>query len=162
MDYAKDGSQGSYHTAKLEENIVLVPVMEPTLPPANQSLLLSDQENIPPRMVTPPLLNVLVEILEEEKPWSRSAAEQPWWYVTSMQCGVGEESQSPINIQPKCTSPATARLSNTSRSPSNEGDESDDSSEALEVMSPQVSQERMGSLRVMDLPRYHSLVEDFG
>ena len=29
-------------------------------------------------------------------------------------------------------------------------------------MSPQVSQERMGSLRVMDLPRYHSLVEDFG
>ena len=28
--------------------------------------------------------------------------------------------------------------------------------------SPQVSKERMDSLRVMDLPRYHSLVEDFG
>ena len=29
-------------------------------------------------------------------------------------------------------------------------------------MSPQVSQETMGSQRVTDFPRYHSLVEDFG
>ena len=29
-------------------------------------------------------------------------------------------------------------------------------------MSPQVSQETMGSQRVTDLPRYHFLVEDFG
>ena len=42
---------------------------------------------------------------------------------------------------------------------SNEG--SVNSSEALEVMSPQVSLERMGLTQVQDLPRYHSLVEDF-
>ena len=41
-------------------------------------------------------------------------------------------------------------------------EESDGSNKVLAVMSPQVSQERMGSLRVTDLPRYHSLVEDFG
>ena len=67
MEYAKDGSQGSYHTPKLgEENVIPVLVMEPTLPPTNQSLLSSDQENIPPRMVTPPPLNVLVPVPEEE------------------------------------------------------------------------------------------------
>ena len=40
----------------------MVPVLmlEPTLPP-------SDQEDILPRMVTPPLLNVLVLVLEEEE-----------------------------------------------------------------------------------------------
>ena len=54
MEYGEDGSQGSYHTPKLgEENMIPVPVMEPTLPPANLSLPDSDQENIPPRMVTP-------------------------------------------------------------------------------------------------------------
>ena len=37
-----------------------------------------------------------------------------------------------------------------------------DSSEVLEVMSPLVSQETMGPATVTDLPRYHSLVEDFG
>ena len=68
MEYADDGSQGSYHTPKLgEENAVPVPVMEPTLPPADQSLPSSDQENIPPRMVTPPPLNVLVPVPEEEE-----------------------------------------------------------------------------------------------
>ena len=36
------------------------------------------------------------------------------------------------------------------------------SNEVSEVMSPQVSQETMGPSTVMDLPRYHSLVEDFG
>ena len=41
-------------------------MLEPTLPPADQSLLLSDQENIPPRMVTPPALNILVG--EDEEP----------------------------------------------------------------------------------------------
>ena len=66
MEYADDGSQVSYHTPKLgEENVVPVPVMEPTLPPADQSLPDSDQENIPPRMVTPPPLNALVPIEEE-------------------------------------------------------------------------------------------------
>ena len=45
--------------------MVPVPVMEPTLPPADQSLPSSDQENIPPRMITPPLLNVLVPVEEE-------------------------------------------------------------------------------------------------
>ena len=43
---------------------------------------------------------------------------------------------------------------------SNEG--SVGSNEVSEVMSPQVSQERMGPSTVADLPRYHSLVEDFG
>ena len=41
-------------------------MLEPTLPPTDQSLPPSDQENIPPRMVTPPPLNVLVLVLEEE------------------------------------------------------------------------------------------------
>ena len=36
------------------------------------------------------------------------------------------------------------------------------SNEVSEVMSPQVSQETMGSATVTDLLRYHSLVEDFG
>ena len=40
-------------------------------------------------------------------------------------------------------------------------EESVDSNEVLEVMSPQVSQETMGPTTVTDLPRYHSLVEDF-
>ena len=66
MEYANDGSQGSYHTPKLgEENVILVPVMEPTLPAADQSLPDSDQENILPRLVTPPPLNVLVPVEEE-------------------------------------------------------------------------------------------------
>ena len=47
--------------------MIPVPVMEPTLPPANQSLPSSDQENIPPRMVMPPPLNVLVLVTEEEE-----------------------------------------------------------------------------------------------
>ena len=47
--------------------MVPVPVLEPTLPPANQSLPDSDQENIPPRMVTPPPLNVLVPMEEETR-----------------------------------------------------------------------------------------------
>ena len=36
------------------------------------------------------------------------------------------------------------------------------SNEVSEVMSPQVSQATMGPATVTDLPRYHSLVEDFG
>ena len=67
MAYDEDGSQGSYHTPKLgEENVIPVPVPEPTLPPTNQSLPDSDQENIPPRMVTLPPLNVPVPVSEEE------------------------------------------------------------------------------------------------
>ena len=45
--------------------MIPVPMMEPTLPSANQSLPDSDQENIPPRMVTPPPLNVLIPVEEE-------------------------------------------------------------------------------------------------
>ena len=45
--------------------MIPVPVMEPILPPADQSLPDSDQENIPLRMVTPPPLNVLVPVEEE-------------------------------------------------------------------------------------------------
>ena len=36
------------------------------------------------------------------------------------------------------------------------------SNEVSEVMSPRVSLETMGPATVTDLPRYHSLVEDFG
>ena len=36
------------------------------------------------------------------------------------------------------------------------------SNEVSEVTSPQVSLETMGRATVTDLPRYHSLVEDFG
>ena len=78
-----------------------------------------------------------------------------------MQFGAREESQSSINVQPKNSLSAIAELLNTSKGCLSNEDESDDSSEALEVTSPQVSQKRMGSLRVMNLPRYHSSVEDF-
>ena len=47
--------------------MVPVPVMEPTLPPADQSLPHSNQENILPRMVMPPPLNVLVPVEEETR-----------------------------------------------------------------------------------------------
>ena len=68
LEYGDDESQGSYHTPKLgEENVVPVPMMEPTLPPADQSLPSSDQENIPPRMVVPPPLNVLIPVSVEEE-----------------------------------------------------------------------------------------------
>ena len=64
LEYGDDRSQGSYHTPKLgEENVVPVP----TLPPANQPLPPSNQENIPPRMVTLLPLNVLVPVPEEEE-----------------------------------------------------------------------------------------------
>ena len=43
----------------------MVPI--PVLPPADQSLPSSDQENIPPRMVTPLPLNVLVPVPEDEE-----------------------------------------------------------------------------------------------
>ena len=42
---------------------ILVP--EPILPPADQSFPSSDQENIPPRMVTPLPLNILIPVEEE-------------------------------------------------------------------------------------------------
>ena len=47
--------------------MVPVPVMEPTLPPADQSSPSSDQEKIPPRMVTPLPLNILVPVPEDEE-----------------------------------------------------------------------------------------------
>ena len=47
--------------------MVPVPVMEPTLPPADLSLPDSDQENVPPRMVTPLALNILVPVEEETR-----------------------------------------------------------------------------------------------
>ena len=72
LEYSDERSQGSYHTPRLgEENVVPVPVLEPTLPPIDQSFPLSDQKNIPPRMVTPPPLNVLVVLCEEEEPLVR-------------------------------------------------------------------------------------------
>ena len=45
--------------------MIPVPVLEPILLPADQSWPDSNQGNIPPRMVTPPPLNVLVPVEEE-------------------------------------------------------------------------------------------------
>ena len=47
--------------------MIPIPVLEPTFPPADQSLPSSDQENIPPRMVTLPPLNVLIPVPEEDE-----------------------------------------------------------------------------------------------
>ena len=67
LEYTDERSEGSYHPPKVaEENMVPLPVPEPTLPVADQLLPPSDQENIPPRTTTPPPLNVLVPIMEEE------------------------------------------------------------------------------------------------
>ena len=46
--------------------MVPLPVPEPTLPVVDQSCPPSDQENIPPCAITPPLLNILVPIVEED------------------------------------------------------------------------------------------------
>ena len=87
MEYAEDRSQGSYHTPKLgEENAILVPVMEPTLLPTNQSLPSSDQENIPLRMVTPPPLNILVPVLEEEETQAKECCQ--WTLAVRNQCTI--------------------------------------------------------------------------
>ena len=60
-------SDGSYHSPKVaEENTVPLPVPDLSLPVADQSCPPSDQENTPPCAVTPPLLNILVPIMEEE------------------------------------------------------------------------------------------------
>ena len=56
--------------------MIPVPVLEPTLPPADQSLPDSDQENIPPRMVTAPPLNVLVLVPEEEETWVKECCQR--------------------------------------------------------------------------------------
>ena len=67
LEYADARSEGSYHPPKVaEENMVPLPIPKPTLPVVDQSCPPSDQENIPPRAMTPPPLNVLVPIMEEE------------------------------------------------------------------------------------------------
>ena len=69
LEYADQHSEGSYHPPKVaEENVVPLPVPEPSLPVVDQSCLPSGQENIPPCAITPPPLNVLVPIMEEEPP----------------------------------------------------------------------------------------------
>ena len=61
LEYADVRSEGSYHPPKVaEENVVPVPIPEPTLLAVDQSCPPSDQENIPPHAITLPLLNVLV------------------------------------------------------------------------------------------------------
>ena len=60
-------SEGSYQPPKVaEENVVPMFVPELTLPTVDQLCPLSNQENIPPCTVTPPPVNVLVSIMEEE------------------------------------------------------------------------------------------------
>ena len=67
LEYTDAHSGGSYHTLKVvEENMVPLPIPKPSLPAADQSCPLSNQENIPPHAVTLPPLNVLVLIMEEE------------------------------------------------------------------------------------------------
>ena len=60
-------SESSYHPPKVaEENVVPLPVPEPTLLLADQSCPPSDQENIPPCAIMLPPLNILVPIMGEE------------------------------------------------------------------------------------------------
>ena len=67
LEYADACSNVSYHTPKVaEENVVPLPVPEPTLPAVDQLCPPSDQENVPPHAVMLPPLNVLVPIMEEE------------------------------------------------------------------------------------------------
>ena len=67
MEYADVRSEGSYHPSEVaEENTVPLPISKPTLPVVDQSCPPSNQENIPPHAVTPPSLNILVPIMEEE------------------------------------------------------------------------------------------------
>ena len=67
MEYTDQCSEGSYHPPKVaKENVVPLPVPEPTLPVVDQSCPPSDQENMPPHAMTLPPLNVLVPIMEEE------------------------------------------------------------------------------------------------
>ena len=75
-----------------------------------------------------------------------------------------EEGQllSPFALQAENSLPRSARSSPCSNTPVSSDEGSVGSNEVSEVMSPQVSQETMGPSTVTDLPRYHSLVEDFG
>ena len=67
MEYTDTRSKGSYRSPKVaEKNATPLLVLDPTLPVVDQSCPLSNQENIPPCAVTPPVLNVLVPIMEEE------------------------------------------------------------------------------------------------
>ena len=67
LEYADERSEGSYHPPKVaKQNAVPLPVPKPTLLVVDQSCPPSNQENIPPRTMTPPPLNVLVPIMEEE------------------------------------------------------------------------------------------------
>ena len=72
---------------------------------------------------------------------------------------MAEDSVILIIVQPTCSSPQSARLSPLYRTPVTSDEGVVDSSEVLEVMSPQVRVERMGPVTTKDLPRYHSLVE---
>ena len=64
-------------------------------------------------------------------------------------------------VQPACNLPVSARSLPLYRTPANNDEGVINSSEVLEVMSPQVSLEMMDPMGVQDLLRYHSLVEDF-
>ena len=74
---------------------------------------------------------------------------------------LGVEGLNPIVVQPACGSPLRAKSSPSSNVPLRSEGTNIASYEVLEVTSPQVSQERMGPTMVQDLPRYHSLVNDF-
>ena len=67
LEYAEACSEESYHPPKIaEENVVPLSIPEPTLLVVDQLCPPSDQENIPPHATSPPPLNILVPIMEEE------------------------------------------------------------------------------------------------
>ena len=67
LEYTDQRSDESHHPPKVaEENVVALPIPEPSLPVVDQLCPLSDQENILHCAVTPPSLNILVPIMEEE------------------------------------------------------------------------------------------------
>ena len=140
MEYTDACSEGSYHPPKVaEENAVPLPVPEPSLLAADQSCPLSNQENIPPRTVTPPPLNVLVPIMEEEPVRVNDCCHRTL-AVGSQACIkrngrlLSHPYRRPAHMQPH----QSARLLPPSRTPMTNDEGVVNSSEVLEVMSPQV------------------------
>ena len=135
--------------------MIPVPVMEPTLPPADQSLPDSDQENIPPRMVTPPPLNVLVPVSEEE--------------ILVKECcqrTLAVRNQRAIRGRGAITKPfhpsGRKQLALVSKIVAVLQDSCEQRRRVRWLQRGLGGLETMGPVTVTDLPRYHSLVEDFG
>ena len=112
-------------------------------------------------MVTPPPLNVLVEIPEEQELMVKECC-QTTLAVRNQRaiCSKGKIIK-PYHRQARMQLSSICKVVEHFQESCEQRQRADDSNEVLEATSPQVSRERMGSQRVTDLLRYHSLVEDF-